>query len=176
MPSSFAKLTTQVSLCSPRERVTEVWEREREAWGIPPMEALPHRGEVKCLPNPQPGLVCLCISSAVILKKKPSPFQPRSLCKQLEVTKEEVVTQWTTHSCGPSPGRSLLTCLECQDRAWEKREGKGASRWPRKPIWWQHLLSSRKQSVQTSKGFLLTWLLCFYIYCLPFGFMVILTP
>lgn len=68
--------------------------RKGEACGIPPMEALlPHRGAVKCLPTGQPGLVCLCISHAVILKKTPSPFQPCSLCKQLEVTNEEVVTQ-----------------------------------------------------------------------------------
>lgn len=50
------------------------------------------------LPNCQPSLTGLCISGAAILeKRKSSPFQPCCLCKQSEVTNEDVVTLGNSH-------------------------------------------------------------------------------
>ena len=46
----------------------------------------------------QRSLTSLCISGAVILGKiKSSPFQPCFLCKQWEVTNEDVVTLGNLH-------------------------------------------------------------------------------
>lgn len=127
-----------------------------------------------CLPDRQLGLICGCISGAVILRRKPSPFRPRSLCQQLEGAHGDVMRSLCMLDI---PGGSHLTPRKRQDghgkagkeRALSLTQKTNAMAVPS---------SSRKQSVRQPRVSADSGLLCSSIkcYCLPLGFMVILTP
>lgn len=89
------------------------------------MGTLPRRVGVKCLPNHQLGLTCLCISGAVILQKKSSSFQPRSLCSQLEVTKEDVVALGNEQPLGVRHPQAHPTSRSAHGRVGRGKRGMG---------------------------------------------------
>lgn len=142
------KLTNQVSLCSPREEVMEVW--GRDACLLHECVLFCMQWEIRVPPTINLGLACLCITGAVILTKKVPPFQSCSLCKQLEVIDRDVITLWTPQE---DPTSNSTSSRMGHGKRLKKR-GQVAD--PLKSTWWQFLLSSKKTKCVHCQRFLLT--------------------